>query len=43
MKYSDYAFVILGEVFRHESAWVTKRYLGITTDEIGSVYESFRL
>lgn len=41
--YSDYAFTILGEIFRHESAWVTKRYLGITGEEIDSVYESFRL
>lgn len=43
MKYSDYAFAILGEIFRHESAWVTKRYLGITSEEVGSVYSSFRL
>jgi len=40
---SEQALIILSEVFRHQKISDTKRYLGITGDEIRSVYHSFRL
>jgi integrase len=41
--HSEQALIILSEVFRHQKISDTKRYLGITGDEIKSVYHSFRL
>jgi hypothetical protein len=41
--HSEQALIILSEVFRHQQISETKRYLGITNDEINSVYQSFRL
>jgi len=40
---SEQALIILSEVFQHQKIADTKRYLGITEDEIRSVYHSFRL
>ena len=41
--HSEQALIILSEVFQHQKISDTKRYLGITEDEIRSVYHSFRL
>jgi integrase len=41
--YSDESILRLCEVFQHQKISDTRRYLGITADEIKSVYRHFRL
>jgi integrase len=41
--YSDESIMRLCEVFQHNRISDTRRYLGITADEIKSVYHSFKL
>jgi integrase len=39
---SSESLVLLNEIFRHSSIQITKTYIGITLDEINSVYSSIR-
>jgi integrase len=42
-QFSEESIVLLSEIFQHQKISDTRRYLGITEDEVKSVYKSFRL